>query len=335
LRGGTTKQSHLLDLPIARSDAIASSFFFAMTGRSYSSKAFFLGLLLASSAVLANEFWLQPAIFRVAVGAAVPLRLLVGTDFAGVAWTRPTRRVQRFVHLEPGSPADSTDLRPALLADSVATAMQCRIPGTHTVALTSTLAFSELTATEFTAYLRAQGLDKALLYRQQQGQTTTKPGREAYRRCAKTLVLATAGPRAAASPADTIYRHSLHLPLELVPEQNPYYLRPGAALTLRVLRHGQPAPGVLVRFWDASPVATGGRNPTMMAQKRYFSTRANINGRVLLRLSGNGPFLAAATYLEAAPAELAGRADWLSTWATLTFGGPGPATDGASSLFRK
>jgi hypothetical protein len=294
-----------------------------------------LPLLCVATAALANEFWLQPASFRVTVGAAVPLRRLVGTDFAGGAWPRPTRRVQRLVHLGPGGPADSTDLRPALLADSVAPALTCRTPGTHTVVLTSTLAFSELPATEFTAYLRAQGLDKALLYRQQQGQTTTKPGREAYRRCAKALVLATAGPRSAASPADTAYRHALHLPLELVPEQNPYYLRPGAALTLRVLRHGQPAPGVLVRFWDASPVATGSRSPAVAAQTRYFSTRANNSGRILLRLSGSGPYLAAATYLEAAPAELAGRADWLSTWATLTFGGPGATTDGASSLFRK
>jgi hypothetical protein len=294
-----------------------------------------LPLLCVATAALANEFWLQPASFRVVVGTPVPLRLLAGTGFAGVAWPRPTRRTQRFVHLGPTSPADSTDLRPALLADSVAPALTCRTPGTHTVVLTSTLAFSELPAAEFTAYLRAQGLDKALLYRQQQGQTTTKPGREAYHRCAKTLVLATAGPRAATSPADTTYRYALHLPLELVPEQNPYYLRPGAALTLRVLRHGQPAPGVLVRFWDASPVATGSRSPAVATQTHYFTTRANNNGRVLLRLSGSGPFLAAATYLEAAPTELAGRADWLSTWATLTFGGPAPATGGAGSLFRK
>ncbi|MFD1874776.1 DUF4198 domain-containing protein [Hymenobacter bucti] len=292
------------------------------------------GLLLATTAALANEFWLQPASYRVAVGAPVPLRLLVGADFAGAAWARPTRRVRRFVHLGPTSLADSADLRPALLADSVAPTLTCRTPGTHVVVLTSALTFSELPANKFTAYLRAQGLDKALLYRQQQGQTT-KPGREAYRRCAKALVLATASPRAPGSPADTTYRRPLNLPLELVPEQNPYYLRPGAALTLRVLQHGQPVPGALVHFWDASPVAAGGRGPTVAARTHYFSTRANNNGRVLLRLSGSGPYLAAATYLEAAPAELTSQADWLSTWATLTFGGPGAPTDGPTSLFRK
>ena len=291
-------------------------------------------LLAGTSATLANEFWLQPASFRVAVGTPVPLRLVVGTDFAGAAWPRPTRRVQRFVHLGPTNAADSTDLRPALLADSIAPVMVCRTPGTHVMVLISTPAFSELPADAFTAYLRAEGLDKALLYRQQQGQTT-KPGREAYRRCAKALVLATTSARAPANPADTTYRHALNLPLELVPEQNPYYLRPGAALTLRVLRHGQPVPGALVHFWDASPVAPVGHGAVVVAGPHYFSTRANNSGRILLRLSGSGPYLAAAKYLEATPATLAERADWLSTWATVTFAGPQGPANIPSSLFRK
>ena len=295
-----------------------------------------LGFLLASaSAALASELWLQPAIFRVPAGASVPLRLLLGQKLVGQAWPRSARRTQHFVHLGPTNPADSTDLRPALLADSVAPVLTYRTPGTHVVALTSTLAFSELPADKFTAYLRAEGFDKALLYRQQQGQTATKPGREAYRRCAKVLVLATAGPRAPLSPADTTYRRCLNLPLELVPEQNPYHLRPGAALTLRVLRYGQPVAGALVQIWDASPLSASRRGAATELEIHYFSTRANNNGRALLRLPGSGPYLVAAKYLETAPANLGSRADWLSTWATLAFAGPSTPTDSPTNLFRK
>jgi hypothetical protein len=306
-----------------------------MTSGSITFRFILAGFLLATTAVLANEFWMQPASFRVAVGTAVPLRLLVGADFAGTAWPRPARRVQHFVHLGPTSVADSTDLRPVLLADSVAPAVVCRTPGTHVIVLTSAPAFSELPADKFTAYLRAEGLDKALLYRQQQGVANTKPGREAYRRCAKVLVLATAGPRVPLTPADTTYRRALNLPLELVPEQNPYHLRPGASLTLRVLRFGQPVPGALVRVWDSSPATPGQRAAAGIAATHYFSTRANNNGRVLLRLPSSGPYLVAAKYMEAAPAGLANRADWLSTWATLTFAGPAASADAASRLFRK
>jgi hypothetical protein len=281
-------------------------------------------LFATATAALAHEFWLQPASFRVAVGAAVPLRLLVGEGFKGEIWPRPTRRVRRFVRFGPAGAADSTDLRPALLADSVAPAVACPTAGTQLVVLTSAPSFIELPAAEFTAYLREEGLDNALRYRQQQDETATKPGREAYRRCAKTLLLATASARAPASPADTTYRRVLGLPLELVPEQNPFWLRAGAALTVRVLRGGQPVPGALVQVWEAQPAPD--QQGSAPVAPTHFSTRANNNGRVLLRLPGSGPYLLAANFMERAPAELSGRADWLSTWATLTFGGPAGLT---------
>jgi uncharacterized GH25 family protein len=295
---------------------------------------YFLPVFLCfATAALAHEFWLQPAGFRVAVGAKMPIRLLVGANFKGEAWPRPTRRVRRFVRFGPTNPADSTDLRPALLADSVAPALTCPTAGTHVVVLTSAPSFIELPADKFTAYLREEGLDDALLYRRKEGQTT-KPGREAYRRCAKTLVLATASAHTPPNPADTTYRRLLNLPLELVPEQNPYYLRPGAALTVRVLHYGQPVPGALVQVWDASPLAAA-KPGTLAAGPSHFSTRANNSGRVLLRVPSAGPYLVAVSLMEAAPAGLASRADWLSTWATLTFAGPSAPKLGSELLFSK
>ncbi|RZK88917.1 MAG: DUF4198 domain-containing protein, partial [Hymenobacter sp.] len=183
-------------------------------------------------------------------------------------------------------------------------------------------AFIELPAAQFTAYLREEGLGPALRQREETGQTATKPGREVYRRCAKALVLATHGPaaRLPAPAADTIFNRVLGLPLELVPEQNPYRLRPGAALTVRVLAQGQPVPGALVQVWQAG-VSTG-TQPSAAPAVVHFTTHTNAQGRVLLRLPGAGPYLLATVRMEEAPLNLANRADWLSTWASLTFGGP-------------
>lgn len=277
-----------------------------------------------ATTTLAQEFWLQPAGFRVLVGATVPLRLVVGENFTGKPWPRPTRRVRRFARYGPGGPADSTDLRPALLADSLAPALTCATPGTHLLALTSRLAYLELPAAEFTAYLRAAGLGYALRQRQEAGEATTKPGREAYQRCAKALVLATSGPRLPGAAADTAFRRVLGLPLELVPEQNPYRLRPGAALTVRVLHHGLPVPGAQVQAWQLSAPDS---NPTTAPAVTHFTAYSNAQGRLLLRLSGAGPYLLATVRMEPAPPALAlpgsaARPDWLSTWASLTFGGP-------------
>jgi len=281
-------------------------------------------LACVTSAALAHEFWLQPASFRMAAGSAVPLRLLVGENFTGSPWPRPTRRVRRFVRYGPASAADSTDLRPALLTDSLAPALACAAPGTHLLALTSRLAYLELPAAEFTAYLREEGLGYALRQRQEAGEATTKPGREAYQRCAKALVLATSGPRLPSAAADTAFRRVLGLPLELVPEQNPYRLRPGAALTVRVLRQGQPVPGALVQVWQVSAPDS---KPTAAPAVTHFATYSNAQGRILLRLSGAGPYLLATVRMENAPPALAlpgttARPDWLSTWASLTFSGP-------------
>jgi len=277
-----------------------------------------------TTATLAHEFWLQPASFWVVAGAATPLRLVVGENFTGKAWPRPTRRVRRFVRYGPSSAADSTDLRPALLADSLTPFLTCTAPGTHLLVLTSRLAYLELPAAEFTTYLREESLGYALRQRQEAGEATTKPGREAYQRCAKSLVLATSGPRLPSAAADTAFRRVLGLPLELVPEQNPYRLRPSAALTVRVLRYGQPVPGAQVQVWQ---VSTPDSKPTAGSAVTHFATFSNAQGRVLLRLSGAGPYLLATVRMENAPPALAlsgttARPDWLSTWASLTFGGP-------------
>ena len=290
-------------------------------------------LLLLSTTALAHEFWLQPTSYRVAVGAAVPIKLLVGENFAGQTWARPTHRVRRFVRLGP-TPPDSADLRPALLADSVAPALRCPTPGTHLVLLTSRPAFIELPAAQFTAYLREEGLSEALRQRQEADEAATKPGREAYQRCAKALVLATSDGTLPPAAPDTAFRRVLGLPLELVPEQNPYHLRPGAALTVRVLHLGQPVPGALVQVWDASPLVAPKPGPTP-AGPSHFSTRANNSGRVLLRVPSGGPYLVAASQMEAAPTGLTSRADWLSTWATLTFAGPAAPTTLGNQLFSK
>ena len=263
---------------------------------------------LTTTSALAHEFWLEAPRFRIQPGETMHVRTFVGADFKGESWTTKAAKVQRLVRY---GPADSTNLTPqnASATDTFRTAFTFAQPGTHVVLLQSTNSFIELPAKEFTAYLREEGLDYALKLRQENDQTA-QPGRETYRRCAKTLVQV----GELAPPAtDSACRRVYGLPLEIVPEQNPYRLTADKALTVRVLRHGKPAFGAAVQVWQRQP----GGLPTT-----HYTTRANQNGRVLLRLSGPGPYLLAAVDMGAAPAQLRDRADWQSTWASLTFAGP-------------
>ena len=269
-------------------------------------------LVALTTAALAHEFWLEAPRFRLQPGQTVNVHTFVGENFHGEPWTTKAAKIQRLVRYGP-TPADSTNLTPQNFTetDTFRTGFTFAQPGTHVVLLRSTNSFIELPAEKFTAYLREEGLDYALKLRQENDQMAL-PGRETYRRCAKTLVQV--GEAAASTPAtDSACRHVYGLPLELVPEQNPYRMAADKALTVRVLRAGRPAFGAAVQVWQRQP----GGLPTT-----HYTTRANQNGRILLRLSGPGPYLLATVDMSAAPANLRDRADWQSTWASLTFAGP-------------
>lgn len=265
-----------------------------------------------TTTALASEVWLEAPRFRLQPGEAVHVRAFVGQNFAGGPWATKAAKVLRLVRFGP-TPADTTSLTPqnATETDTFRTGFTFAQPGTHVVLLQSISSFTELPAEQFTAYLREQGLDYALKLRQENDETA-RPGRETYSRCAKTLVQA-GDPARVPLAADSACRHIYGLPLELVPEQNPYRLAADKALTVRVLRGGRPAFGAAVQVWQRQP---GGLLPT------HYTTRANQNGRILLRLSGPGPYLLATVDMRPAPARLRPRADWQSTWASLTFAGP-------------
>jgi hypothetical protein len=269
--------------------------------------------LLGTLTSVAHEFWLEAPRFRLQPGQTVSIRPLVGENFKGGPWTNKAEKVMRLVRFGP-APADSTDLTPApgyAPTDTFRTAFAFARPGTHVVLLRSTNSFIEMPPAEFAAYLREEGLDYPLKLRQERDQQATA-GRETYRRCAKALVQV--GESAATSAAtDSACRKVYGLPLELVPEQNPYRLAADKALTVLVLRAGKPVSGAAVQIWQRQP----GGLPTT-----HFTVRSNQNGRVLLRLSGPGPYLLATVSMTEAPAKLRDRADWQSTWASLTFAGP-------------
>jgi Domain of unknown function (DUF4198) len=271
-----------------------------------------VSLACTATTTLAHEVWLEAPRFRLQPGNVVQVRAFVGANFAGAPWSNKAAKVQRLIRFGP-SPADTTDLTPknAAATDTFRTAFTFARPGTHLVLLQSTSSFIELPADQFTAYLREEGLDYALKLRQE-NEETAKPGRETYSRCAKTL-LQVGDPALVPLAADSACRHAYGLPLELVPEQNPYRLAADKALTVRVLRGGRPAFGAAVQVWQRQP----GGLPTT-----HYTTRANQSGRILLRLSGPGPYLLATVDMRPAPARLREQADWQSVWASLTFAGP-------------
>jgi uncharacterized GH25 family protein len=256
--------------------------------------------LLLTLGVTAHEFWLEPVRFVVAPGSQVYLGRWVGDKFSGERWSGRSARLEQLRHYEPGGRI--TDLtEQARRSDSLQTTVSIATAGTHLLAFRTNDAQITLPAEKFEAYLQEEGLTGVQQQRARRKQTD-KPGREAYRRCAKTLLQA--GP---VLPTDTAWRQPVGHPLEIVLEQNPYALRAGASLTARVLVDGRPAAYQTVQAW-----LRPAQGPA-----QHLTLRANNNGRVLLRLQQPATVLLGTVRM--VPHATPATADWHSTWATFTF----------------
>lgn len=254
-------------------------------------------LLLAAPALRAHDFWIEPSTFTPQPGERVVVRLRVGEHFQGDPVPRRPERIERFAVV------GGTGERPV---EGVAGADPAGFaafdaPGLHQLVYDSSRSSIELAGPEFEKYLAEEGLERISALRAERGQTPAR-AREVYSRCAKSLV-AVAGKGAGG------HDRILGLPLELVPEGNPYALTGGGKLPVRLLHEGKPLAGALVMGLRRDQPA------------RKISARTDAGGRVMLSLDLPGVWLVKAVHMVPAP-EGAG-ADWESFWASLTFEVPG------------
>lgn len=226
--------------------------------------------LSVSAPVLAHDFWLQPERFRIAPDALTPFTLQVGHGSSRQRSPIPLRRIARFAAV--GADGASVDLRKSL-ADGTLAFKQA---GTWLLVLeTDNHAHSHLPAQRFNAHLHAEGLTPALAERARRNRAEAE-GSESYSRIAKAIVQV--GPRALG--ADRAVTAPIGLPLEIVPEADPYAQPQPERLSVSVLYLGKPLAGATVKFTnldqDAEPFETrisdnaGGADFTMPTSGRWL-----------------------------------------------------------------
>ena len=154
-------------------------------------------------------------------------------------------------------------------------------------------AVEEMKPAPFEEYLLEEGLGHIVAARKERGEAE-KPGKERYTMYAKTILLS------GGTQGDG-YKTAVGLPLEIVPEKDPYALPPGDALPVRVLLRGAPAPNLEVRA-------------TAVAGKATVIGTTDAQGRVSVPVS-KGLWRLHTIHMERA----AGDVDWESLWTTLTF----------------
>ena len=206
------------------------------------------GILATATPASAHDFWLQPATFRASPGQPIPLRILIGDPSAVEHWETEWRKIVSFQDFGPDGVTDQlatiqplNGAKPAMdRQDAVVT---LRAPGTHMLAFTSNQTLSDLPADKFNPYAEHEGLALPLAKRKADG-TSGSNGRELYSRRAKLLVQVGRNSNSRLN-SDAVTR-PIGQTLEIVPARNPYALKPGEQLRLRIWFHGAPLPGASV-----------------------------------------------------------------------------------------
>jgi len=250
-------------------------------------------VLTASTPLNAHDFWIEPTKFMTDLGRVVGVKLRVGDDFHGDPVPRNEALIGDFVVV------DAAGRRQVVGREGSDPAGLLRVtsPGLLVIGYRSRPSPVTLPADKFTQYLAEEGLE-AVIAARARGQASQREGREIFSRAAKSLV------RSGAMTGGSGDR-ALGFPVELVAERNPYQLRRGDALPVRLTYKDAPLAGALV-------VAYNQRAP-------YHKVRARSDrdGRATFVIDEPGVWLVKAVHMVPAPA--GSNADWESFWASLTF----------------
>src|SRR5262245_2139990 len=250
---------------------------------------------LSAPAAFAHDFWILPSSFLPAPGLLVSARLYVGVGWQGELVPRSNDRIVKFALVGP------TGEQPMVGVDGTDPAGFARPagPGLQYMVYQTNAAVIDLPADKIDTYIEEEGLEPFLILKDEEKAAGIK---DHYARCAKSLLLV------GKVDKTTGFDRKLGLPLELIPEANPYALPKGRKLPVRLLRDGKPLKGALVAAIQRDAPS-----------ESRISSRTDAKGRVVLPLSSPGVWLVKAVHI--ARAEKPG--EWNSLWASLTFEVPG------------
>ena len=246
---------------------------------------------------MAHEFWIAASPFDPEPNAATALTLNVGEYYVGElvgvtsSHAESVRVLSRDKVQDVGSLVPTGSMLPELTLTFPAA-------GAHVVAYESYPSQVVLPADKFHAYLHDEGLDAIVKQREGAG-TAATPGRERFRRSAKTLL------RVGHTTDDTSLR-STGQRIEITPLSDPLAAHAGDTLRFLLTYQGKPHAGVLIKAWHKL-----GRQTTVIR------TTTDLQGRFAFTLPFNGVWMLNAVHM--VPAADSQDVDWDSYWSSLTF----------------
>jgi uncharacterized GH25 family protein len=255
-------------------------------------------VLAAATVASAHDMFLRAERFVVPPNSEVVVRLLNGTfSQSENAIVRSRVRDASVAGPRARIPIDMTTWTES--GDTTTFRVRVGAAGTYAVGVSTTPNVIALSADTFNMYLRDDGIPDILAQRRTRNELW-KPARERYHKHVKTLLQV--GDSLGRS-FDAVFGY----PAEIIPLVNPYGLRRGATLRVRVLVGGKPVANQYILFGGRD--VSGGR-----IEQR--STRSSADGTVRIPLTSAGDWYIKFIHMARVTADTV---DYESKWATLTF----------------
>ncbi len=258
-------------------------------------------LITTVTAALAHEFWIYPENFFPKLGEKLTWKIQVGEDYEGERWGGGSRRVERLRLFTKKGQKDLTATIQQSDAQVAPPAFTIEQPGTQMLVLETNNSFIELEGKKFEAYLKEDGLNVAIDYRRKNAEQQ-KMGREFYRRCAKTIMQV-------GEATNDLPTKPMGIDLDIIPLQNPYAMKPGSALSCRILYNKKPLANAMVRCW---------RRVNGKTEVEFQQTNAQGEATFELTKKGKAAYMLSSVHMVRHTAD--DKADWQSLWGSVTFG---------------
>jgi len=254
-------------------------------------------ICLIGPTLLAHEFWLEPEKFIYQPGDNIVVRFKVGEDFHGENWKDNGSIIQNLMVYQGDVEDNLSEIFTKSPCDSLE--FSCFEEGMQMIAYSSIIAQRKTEAEKFNQFLKAKGLQDVLTYRLEHNQTDSA-GKEQYQSCIKTMIQV-------GSLFDETFSRPTNLLVDIIPAKNPYSLKSGDSLTLKLLFKSKAMVNSQVRIWH---------------REDEMSTRLEIRtdslGQVTFPVTTSGVWMV--SVLKMLRLEAPGKADWQSFDGSLTWG---------------
>ena len=173
-------------------------------------------------------------------------------------------------------------------------------PGTYVAGISTLPRVIKLSASEFTDYLKHEGLISTVNDRKAKG-ISDQPAVEKYSKHVKAIIQVE-------DKKTNEYSNVLGYPIEFIPASNPYELSVGDDLRMRLLFKGLPLPNQVVHI--------GSRSSDEIQDVEETETRTDSAGEFSVKIDKKGKWYVASIYMQESAEE---GIDYESNWATLAF----------------